>query len=185
MYVKMKNTWKKAPGGFLALLLICTLMLSGCGGEEGTELQATAPSSETEGSEEVQPAENSAPENVSPAPGTLLESGSGLNENYYANVSYFGIASDVTDSSFVLGKDAMAFHGSEPVLGQVVIHYSENTAVKTAVLRGDTYEIYAASLDDLKKYGGEIDYTFDVVLDDREANELWAAEIRIARFASE
>ena len=91
----------------------------------------------------------------------------------------------MTDSSFVLGKDAMAFHGSKPVLGQVVIHYGENTVVKTAVLRGDSYELYAASLDDLKKYGGEIDYTFDVVLDDREANELWAAEIRIARFASE
>ena len=181
----MRNTWKKGPGGFLALILICALMLSGCGGKEGTELQATAPSSETVGTEEAQPAENSAPESVSPAPGTLLESGSGLNEYYYANVSYFGIASDVTDSSFVLGKDAMAFHGSEPVLGQVVIHYSENTAVKTAVLRGDTYEIYAASLDDLKKYGGDTAYMFDIVLEDPDAEELWATEIRISRFVTD
>lgn len=181
----MKNTWKKVPGGILALILIFALALTGCGDKEGTELQATAPSSETEGSEEVQPAENSAPENVSPAPGTLLESGSGLNENYYANVSYFGIASDVTDSSFVLGKDAMAFHGSEPVLGQVVIHYNENTAVKTAVFRGDTYEIYAASLDDLKKYGGDTAYMFDIVLEDPDAEELWATEIRISRFVTD
>ncbi len=177
----MRNTWKKGPGGILALILICALMLSGCGGKESTAPQATTPSSETVGTEEAQPAENSAPESASPAPGTLLESGSGLNEYYYANVSYFGIASDVTDSSFVLGKDAMAFHGSEPVLGQVVIHYSENTAVKTAVLRGDTYEIYAASLDDLKKYGGDTAYMFDIVLEDPDAEELWATEIRISQ----
>ena len=181
----MKNTWKKVPAGFLALILICALMLSGCGGKESTAPQATTPSSETVGTEEAQPAENSAPESASPAPGTLLESGSGLNENYYANVSYFGIASDVTDSSFVLGKDAMAFHGSEPVLGQVVIHYSENTAVKTAVLRGDTYEIYAASLDDLKKYGGDTAYMFDIVLEDPDAEELWATEIRISQFVTD
>ena len=181
----MKNTWKKVPGGILALILICALMLSGCGGKESTAPQATTPSSETVGTEEAQPAENSAPESASPAPGTLLESGSGLNEYYYANVSYFGIASDVTDSSFVLGKDAMAFHGSEPVLGQVVIHYNENTAVKTAVLRGDTYEIYAASLDDLKKYGGDTAYMFDIVLEDPDAEELWATEIRISRFVTD
>ena len=181
----MRNTWKKVPGGILALILICALMLSGCGGKESTAPQATTPSSETVGTEEAQPAENSAPESASPAPGTLVESGSGLNEYYYANVSYFGIASDVTDSSFVLGKDAMAFHGSEPVLGQVVIHYNEKTAVKTAVLRGDTYEIYAASLDDLKKYGGDIAYMFDIVLEDPDAEELWATEIRISQFVTD
>lgn len=177
----MKNIWKKVPGGILALILICALVLSGCGGKESTAPQATTPSSETAGTEEAQSAENSAPESASPAPGTLLESGSGLNENYYANVSYFGVASDVTDSSFVLGKDAMAFHGSEPVLGQIVIHYNGNTVVKTAVIRGDTFEIYAASLDDLKKYGGDINYMFDIVLEDPDAEELWATEIRIAR----
>ena len=181
----MKNTRKIIPGGFLALILIFALMLSGCGGKESTAPQATTPSSETVGTEEAQPAENSAPESASPAPGTLLESGSGLNEYYYANVSYFGIASDVTDSSFVLGKDAMAFHGSEPVLGQVVIHYNEKTAVKTAVLRGDTYEIYAASLDDLKKYGGDTAYMFDIVLEDPDAEELWATEIRISQFVTD
>lgn len=181
----MKNTWKKVPGGFLALILICALMLSGCGGKESTAPQATTPSSETVGTEEAQPAENSAPESASPAPGTLLESGSGLNENYYANVSYFGIASDMTDSSFVLGKDAMAFHGSEPVLGQVVIHYNENTVVKTAILRGDTYDIYAASLEDLQKYCGDINYMFDIVLEDPDAEELWATEIRISQFGTD
>lgn len=179
----MKNTWKKkVPGGILALILICSLVLSGCGGQKGTEPQVTTPNFETIGTEEAQPAENAAPASAAPAPGTLLESGGDPNENYYANVSYWGIASDMTDSSFVLGKDAMAFHGSEPVFGQVVIHYSENTVVKTAVIRRDTYEIYAASLDDLQKYGGDINYTFDIVLDDPDAEELWATEIRISHF---
>lgn len=178
----MKNTWKKAPGGIFALILICSLLLSGCGGQKDSEAQVTVSDSEIVGTEEAQQAENTNPESAAPAPGTLLESGSGLNEHYYANVSYFGIASDVTDTSFVLGKDAMAFHGSEPVLGQVVIHYNENTAVKTAVLRGDTYEIYAASLDDLQKYGGDTAYMFDIVLEDPDAEELWATEIRISQF---
>ena len=139
------------------------------------------PDSEILGTEETQQVENINPVSTAPAPGTLLESGSGLNENYYANVSYFGVASDVTDSSFVLGKDAMAFHGSEPVLGQIVIHYNVNTVVKTAVIRGDTFEIYAASLDDLQNYGGDINYTFDIILDDPDAEELWATEIRISQ----
>ena len=115
----MRNTWKKGPGGILALILIFALVLTGCGGKESTKLQATAPSSETVGTEDAQPAENSARKSASPAPGTWLESGSGLNENYYANVSYFGIASDVTDSSFVLGKDAMAFHALSQSLGKL------------------------------------------------------------------
>lgn len=177
----MKNTWKKVPGGILALILICSLLLSGCGGQKDAESQVTVPDSEIVGTEEAQQVENTNPASTAPAPGTLLESGSGLNENYYANVSYFGVASDVTDSSFVLGKDAMAFHGSEPVLGQIEIHYNFNTVVKTAVIRGDTFEIYAASLDDLQKYGGDINYTFDIVLDDPDAEELWATEIRISQ----
>ena len=177
----MKNTWKKVPDGFFALILICSLLLSGCGGQKDAEAQVTVPDSEIVGTEEAQQAENTNPESAAPALGTLLESGSGLNENYYANVSYFGIASDVTDSSFVLGKDAMAFHGSEPVLGQVVIHYNENTVVKTAILRGDTYEIYAASLEDLQKYCGDTAYMFDIVLEDPDAEELWATEIRISQ----
>lgn len=181
----MKNTWKKVPDGFFALILICSLLLSGCGGQKDAEAQVTVPDSEIVGTEEAQQAENTNPESAAPALGTLLESGSGLNENYYANVSYFGIASDVTDSSFVLGKDAMAFHGSEPVLGQVVIHYSENTVVKTAILRGDTYDIYAASLEDLQKYCGDINYMFDIVLEDPDAEELWATEIRISQFGTD
>ena len=113
----MKNTWKKVPGGIIALILICSLLLSGCGGQKDSEAQVTVSDSEIVGTEEAQQAENTNPESAAPAPGTLLESGSGLNEHYYANVSYFGIASEVTDTSFVLGKDAMAFHGSEQVLG--------------------------------------------------------------------
>ena len=176
----MKNTWKNIPGGFLALILICVLVLPGCGGKEGTELQATAPSSETVGTEEAQPAENSTPESATPGPGTLLESGGDPNKDYYADVSYWGMASDVTDSTFMLGKDAMAFHGSEPVPGWVVIHYSESTAVRMSVIRADNYEIYAATRDDLQRCGGDVNYIFDVILEEPDAEELWAKEIRIS-----
>jgi len=76
---------------------------------------------------------------------------------------------------------AMVFHGSEPYLGQVTIHYGENTQVRTAVIQGDTYKIYSASPDDLQKTAGDSKYRFDVVLEDPEEEELWAKEIRIVQ----
>ena len=176
---------RNAFGSVLALILFCTMALSGCETRERTDLTASVPETVTSDAGTAQQTEAADPANAAPAPGTLLESGSGVNDHYYADVSYWGMASDVTDSTFVLGKDAMAFHGSEPILGQVTIHYSENTVVKTAVIRGDTYEIYAASLEDLQKYGGDINYMFDIVLEDPDAEELWATEIRIARIIIE
>ena len=176
---------RNAFGSVLALILFCAMALSGCETRERTDLTASVPETVTSDAGTAQQTEAADPANAAPAPGTLLESGSGVNDHYYADVSYWGMASDVTDSTFVLGKDAMAFHGSEPVLGQVTIHYSENTVVKTAVIRGDTYEIYAASLEDLQKYGGDINYMFDIVLEDPDAEELWATEIRIARIIIE
>ena len=77
----------------------------------------------------------------------------------------------------------MVFHGSEPYLGEITIQYGENTQVRTSVIQGDTYKIYSASLDDLQKYAGDTKYRFDVVLEDPEAEELWAKEIRIVQIA--
>ena len=77
-----------------------------------------------------------------------------------AEVSYFGMASDLTDSTFCIGKEAMAFgKDAQPVLGALTIHYGEDTIVKTAILKTDSYEIYAASLDDLQKYAGNSSYS--------------------------
>ena len=57
----MKNTWKKAPGGIFALILICSLLLSGCGGQKDSEAQVTVSDSEIVGTEEAQQAENTNP----------------------------------------------------------------------------------------------------------------------------
>lgn len=171
---------RNAFGSVLALILFCAMALSGCETRERTDLTASVPETVTSDAGTAQQTEAANPANAAPAPGTLLESGSGVNDHYYADVSYWGMASDVTDSTFVLGKDAMAFHGSEPVPGWVVIHYSESTAVRMSVIRGDNYEIYAATRDDLQRYGGDVNYIFDVILEEPDAEELWAKEIRIA-----
>jgi hypothetical protein len=49
------------------------------------------------------------------------------------------------------------------------------------VIQGDTYKIYSASLDDLQKTAGDVKYRFDVVLENPDAEELWAKEIRIVQ----
>ena len=46
-------------------------------------------------------------------------------------------------------------------------------------------ERISMSLDDLKKYGGDTPYMFDIVLEDPDAEELWATEIRISQFVTD
>ena len=36
-----------------------------------------------------------------------------------------------------------------------------------------------------KKYGGDTPYMFDIVLEDPDAEELWATEIRISQFVTD
>lgn len=160
------------------VVMLCS-MLSACGEKPAPKAQEIPVTTTTEESTSI---DTTTPEDdSSPEYGSLIESGIGLNENYFADVSYFGTASDLTENSFILGKMAMVFHGSEPYLGQVTIHYGENTQVRTAVIQGDTYKLYAASLDDLQKYAGDVKYRFDVVLENPDAEELWAKEIRIVQ----
>ena len=162
----------------LVVVMLCSV-LSACGEKPATKAQETPVATTTEESTSI---DTDTPEDdSSPEYGSLVESGIGLNENYFADVSYFGTASDLTENSFILGKMAMVFHGSEPYLGEITIHYGENTQVRTAVIQGDTYKLYAASLDDLQKYAGDVKYRFDVVLENPDAEELWAKEIRIVQ----
>lgn len=164
----------------LVVVMVCS-MLSACGEKPAPKALETPVAATAEESASM---DTSTPEDdSSPEYGSLIESGIGLNENYYADVSYWGTASDLTDNSFILGKMAMVFHGSEPYLGQITIHYGENTQVRTAVIQGDTYKLYAACLDDLQKYAGDVKYRFDVVLENPDAEELWAKEIRIVQIA--
>ena len=164
---------KKCLIGLIAL----ALCLSGCGWESGAT-PSPPPA-----------AESQAPVTISPEPAAasdaLLEAGSGLNEHYYIDVDYFGMPDELTDSSFLLGKAGMAFHGSQPVMGPVMIHYGEDTMIRTAILHGDSFELYAAAPDALALHMGDPAYVFDVILEDPAAEELWAKEIRVSRWIAD
>ncbi len=165
---------KKRIMYMLLCLSLCGALLCGCGKkEEVTPPAEPAVVEETA----VQPGAEAAPE-----PGTLLEEGTGLNENYYKDVSYFGGGPALYDSYFQLGVNTMVFDANaQPVLGAVTIYYGEDTLFRTAILQGDSYEIYAGSREDLEKYAADKAYSFDVYLEDPEAEELYAKEIRISR----
>ena len=157
----------------LFVLLLLALCLSGCGSAD-TAPAAAAPAAESIGQAAV-------PAAAVITPGELLETGSGLNEHYYHDVDYFGMPDELSESVFILGKAGMAFHGSQPVMGPVVIHYGEDTVIRTAILHGDSYELYAAGPEALAAHMGDPAYVFDVVLEDPGAEELWAREIRVSR----
>lgn len=115
--------------------------------------------------------------------GTLLDSGSDLNENYYKKVDYSGKISNLTATSFVMGEESPATNmqtGADHS-GALTIHYDENTVIKTARLdySADTYEIFMGSMEDLVV---SPKYLYEVVLEDPNATELWAKEIIISEF---
>lgn len=161
----------KKSGLCLILLALC---LCGCG------VAGDAPSPPTSTAESLTP--STVPAASSAAPGEILESGSGINDHYYCDVDYFGMPDELTDSSFLLGKAGMAFHGSQPLMGPVVIRYGAATVIRTAILHGDSYEIYAAGPEALAEHLGDPAYVFDVVLEDPGAEELRAKEIRVSRW---
>ena len=120
--------------------------------------------------------------------GALLESGSNINANFYSVFDYDGAVSDLTDASFYVGKAGMTFDNKgQLILPAVTVFYSEDTVVKTAILynNDDRYEIYSSSLDDFKKQMEEKELLDSVliVLEDPDAEELWAKEITIYCFA--
>lgn len=118
-----------------------------------------------------------------PAPGTLMDSGTNLNDNYYKKVNFTGKISDLTASSFVMGKEMPATNTQigKDHPGALTINYGENTLIKTARLyySDDKYEIYMGSINDLVI---SPDYLYEVVLEDPNASELWAKEIIVSEF---
>lgn len=120
---------------------------------------------------------------AAPQPGTLLETGTNLNDNYYRKLDYSGTPSDLTDSSFVLGKDHPATIGKtgQDYSGCLTVHFGNDTVVKTALLYypEDRFEIYMGSISDLIIAPG---YSFDVILVDPDATERWAKEIIVSSF---
>lgn len=170
---------------FLLLLCLCSLLLCSCGEKaDPTPAAAVSESADAALTQAAEVPAESQPEPADvPAVGTLLESGSGLNENYYNGISCFGAPSDLTENSFLIGKVAMAFDGNaQAILSPMQIFFDENTAVKTAILKDDTYEIYASSLSEMEQYFGDKAYTFDIFLADPQAEKPLAKEIRISKF---
>lgn len=181
---KKRYRRKKSPLPYILLALACVifsvLLLSRPGEEHYTVESAAETQLPT-----VTPAPAPAtPQPTSPpAPGTLLESGSDINENYYKKLHFTGTASDLTASSFVLGRERPATNGAtgQDHPGELTVHFGPDTVVKTALLYypEDRYEIYMGSAADLKLTAG---YTFDVVLEDPAAAQLWAREITVSTF---
>ncbi len=115
-----------------------------------------------------------APETEAPLPGTLLESGTGLNENFYGRMDTETCrAVHVTESSFDLEPAAL---GTDQQT--LTVHYGPDTAVRIgkAWYREDRYEVYAGTLEDFYSLVEE-GYNADVVFEDPAAPELWAKEI--------
>lgn len=131
----------------------------------------------------VESAEAIPQDTPAPAPGTLLESGHNLNDNYYKRFDFTGAASNLVENSFVLGGEHPATDArtGQDHPGSLTIHYGANTVVKTAKLYypADRYEIFMASAADLETSS---DSMFEVILEDADASELWAKEIVVSTF---
>lgn len=127
------------------------------------------------------------PPEAKPEIGTLLESGNKIS-NFYSVFDYDGAVSDITDSSFAVGKAGMAFDNEGQLISPAVtVCYNDETIVKTATLYNsdDRYEIYAANMKDLKGLMNEEEFLDSVliVLDNSHTEELLAKEITIYHFA--
>lgn len=156
----------------LTVLLALALLgaLAACG--KKTEQPSPAPAEETP--------ETAAVETPALEPGTLLESGTGLNENYYAKLNLPGRdLAEMTDSSVTLEPASL---GTDEV--PVTVRYDENTRVTIGKLwyYEDRYEIYAATLEDLKQLGEDPLYLWGAELEDPDAEEPYALELRLETF---
>ncbi|GEM_PF-5222194 len=122
-----------------------------------------------------------------PSDGTLIEENTGLNENLFAGMDYFGGASDITDTSFVMGKATMIFDkNAAPYMGTITVMYNEDTVFQNAVLYNseDRYELYSSDLDSFKAECQENGYTNCIVfLEDPEAEEPVAKRVIMDRYA--
>lgn len=112
-------------------------------------------------------------------PGILLESGSNLEDNFYAVCDRTGGVMDFTSSSFVMP----GYINGNALIPDLTVHYGPGTVVKKAVLssENDTYEIYASSLrefEDTYALSGT-EFMVGVIFENPDAQEPQAKEIRI------
>lgn len=184
-------------GYVLVIILLCVVLLgvvlaNALGREQhvsqspGTSTaEAVAPVPEVE--IPVETAQPAAQPEGKPSAGTLIEENTGLNENLFAGMDYFGGASDITDTSFVMGKATMIFDkNAAPYMGTITVMYNEDTVFQRAVLYNseDRYELYSSDLDTFKAESQENGYTNCIVfLEDSEAEELVAKRVIMDRYA--
>lgn len=117
--------------------------------------------------------------------GTLIASGSDPNENFYADCDYTGGASDLTESTFVMGKTSMAMDNKawQPLTTPITLHYGPDTVVTkgTVHYESDTYELYTSSLDEFQSMmnASQNSLSVAIFLDNTNSQELRVREIRI------
>lgn len=184
-------------GYVLVIILLCVVLMgvvlaNALGREQhvsqspGTSTtEAVAPVPEVE--IPVETAQPAAQPEGKPSAGTLIEENTGLNENLFAGMDYFGGASDITDTSFVMGKATMIFDkNAAAYMGTITVMYNEDTVFQRAVLYNseDRYELYSSDLNTFKAESQENGYTNCIVfLEDPEAEELVAKRVIMDRYA--
>ena len=189
----MKRTKKesKAPSATGAYLLLLTVLVCVIFGSllfsQGKRSRVEFETAVTERPmPEIQQTVQPEPEDEAGEPlpvGSLVQSGKGLNENYYGMFHFSGMISDLSDISFVMGRGHTVsdLRTGTDRDGSMTVYYGEDTVIKTAVLnyREDSFEIYMGSLDSLAEASG---YMYEVILKDPDADALWATEIVISEF---
>lgn len=120
--------------------------------------------------------------------GTLIERGNKVNEYFFAKGEYYGTASDLTETSFYMGKAGMAFDANtHPLMSPIEICFSENVEIRRAVLyyNDDKYEIYASDISEFEAEMNKQGFIAGVLasLDDTNGDELYADVVTIYEFA--
>lgn len=197
MRTKKKRISKGVYAVFAFVLVLCVGLIAVRVHNEKCELpvEQTAPAAEN-GYENAQlPVENETSENESVSEagsdvevGTLIESGCEVNENFFAKGEYYGIASDLTETTFYMGKAGMAFDAqTHPLMSPISINFSENVEVRKAVLyyNDDRYEIYASNISEFEAKMNERDFVDSVLvsLADTNDGELYAEAVTFYSFA--
>lgn len=197
----MKNKEKRESKGvyvvFALVLALCVGLIAVRVHNEKRELpveQAT-PAPENSNENAQLPLENEAAENADASEseadvevGTLIESGNKIDENFFAYGEYYGTASDLSETSFYMGKAGMAFDAdTHPLMSPIEICFSENTEIRRAVLyyNDDKYEVYASDISEFEVKMNERGFIDSVLVSAADTNgeKIYADVVTFYEFA--
>lgn len=197
MKPKKKRVSKGVYVVFALVLALCVGLVAVRVHNEKSELpveQAT-PAPENSNENPQLPLENGAAENADASEteadvevGTLIESGGDVNENFFAKGEYYGIASDLTETTFYMGKAGMAFDAdTHPLMSPIEIYLSENTEIRRADLyyNDDKYEVYASDISEFEVKMNERDFIDSVLVSAADTNgeKIYADVVTFYEFA--